>query len=253
MAANTSIGLVLTELGLSKNEGQIYEALLRGGDMNISQIAKQSRVHRRSVYDCIDRLLNRGLVFEIKEDGESYYQAVEPEKLSELVREKQELLNSTMPILKQLYRTTPADQELLVYRGIEGWKNCMRDILRIGEDYYCIAGKGGWMDPRILNFFPGFIKDLKKKKIGCHVLFEHEVKSRHHDITKYVGPHYRFLPKGFSTDASVEIFGDRVYLIADITYGKLGDDFWFTVIVNRKLADAFRMWFKLMWGASETK
>jgi hypothetical protein len=123
----------------------------------------------------------------------------------------------------------------------------MRDILRVGEDYYCIAGKGGWMDPRLELFFPWFIKELNKRKLKCWVLFDHEVKANKHEITRHVGKHYRFFPPEFTTPASIEIFGDRVNLVTNIRFGGLDRDFAFTVIVNHDLAEAFRIWFKFMW------
>jgi hypothetical protein len=109
------------------------------------------------------------------------------------------------------------------------------------------AGKGGWMDPRLEQFFPWFIKELERKRLKCYVLFDHEVKANNHPVTKHVGPHYRFFPKEYSSNASIEVFGDRVNLVTNIHFGGLEEDFSFTVIVNPQLADAFRTWFNFMW------
>jgi len=243
----TGIEPVLQKLGLAKNESQIYLLLLRRGEQNVSQISERSKIHRRNVYDSLRRLSQRGLVIEIQERRESFFQAVDPEKLQEIIDEKQTSLTEVMPEMSQLFQRTPPQQATLIYRGIEGWKNCMRDIIRIGEDYYCIAGKGGWMDPRLTGFFPSFIRDLNKAKVKCHVLFDHKIKVENHPILSHVGKNYRFLPNNCLSTASIEIFGDRVCLVTNIHFGALEEEFYFTVIANRDLADSFKSWFKVMW------
>ena len=153
-----------------------------------------------------------------------------------------------MPGLSELYHERPSEKALYIYRGIEGWKNVMRDILFQKEDYYCIAGKGAWMDPRMEGFFPWFCKEMQKKKIKCHVLFEHEIKKTKHPITSYVGEDYRFLPQDFASPASIEIFGDHVVLVSDIEFGEMKEDITLAVHKNRTLANAFRIWFRFMWN-----
>lgn len=238
---------LLQQLGLSKNESQIYETLLRAGELSASNIAVRAKVHRRNVYDAIHRLLRKGLVYEIIEKRESRYRAVEPRKLMELVKEKEELVSRAMPGLEDLYTSVAHEQEVYIYRGLEGWKNYMRDIIRVGEEFHCIAGKGAWMDERITNFFPQFAKDAERKKITYNHLFDYEVKESTHDIVKYVGKKFKFLPKGYSAPASVDFFGDRVNIVSNIHLGGIDEEVMFTVIVNQQIADAFRTWFRFMW------
>lgn len=238
-------------LGLAKNEAEIYERLLCDGESNASEIATRSKINRRNVYDSLNKLQDRGLVYEIRLKRESRYQAVHPSKLGDFISSKQQMLDRIMPSLEDLYNAKPPEQAVLIYRGIEGWKNYMQDILRLGEDYYCIAGKGGWMDQRLRTFFPSFIQDLARKNISCNVLFDQEVRDAGHDIVKYVGPNFRFIPKDFSTTASVEIFGDRVVLVSDLHFGGFEGDFSLTVVINEQLAEGFRNWFQLIWQSCE--
>ena len=238
---------IFQQLGLSKNGARIYETLLREGELSVGQISVKSGVHRRNVYDAIQRLLEQGLVFEILERKENRYQAVDPNKLRELIQEKERSLVSVLPDLQKLYEENPREQAVYIYRGIEGWKNYMRDIIRVGEDFYCIGGKGAWMEERIMNFFPQFINDAKRKKIKYFHLFDYEVKESGHDIIKHVGKNFKFLPKEYSTTASIDIFGDRVNMTSSVGLGTVDKDTVFNVIVNREVADACRAWFRFMW------
>jgi hypothetical protein len=166
----------------------------------------------------------------------------------ELVQEKQQLLSGVMPELEALYRQTPSEQQVLVYRGIEGWKNYMRDIIRVGEDFYCIGAKGAWMDARLKHFFPKFMREATRSGIDYFHLFDYEVKQLSHEITQHVGEKYKFLPPNYSTANAVDVFGPHVNILSNIYVGGVHEtDFTMTVIVNRQIADAFRTWFRFMY------
>lgn len=237
----------LQGLGLSLNEARIYEALLKSGETSVGTIVRLSKIHRRNVYDSLQRLIEKGLVFEIKGHQENRFHAVEPKKLLELVEEKYLSINKIIPNLETMFKGSLSEQRVAIYRGVEGWKNYMRDILRVGEDFYCIGAKGAWMDPRVMNFFPKFIKEANKKKIKYFHLFDHELKERQHEIIKHIGKNYKFLPKGYSTSAAIDIFGSHVNILSNINVGHMDEDFSFTVIINEQIADAFRIWFRLMY------
>jgi sugar-specific transcriptional regulator TrmB len=241
----------LQQLGLAKNEAHIYEVLLLQGHSPVSDIAKKAKVHRRNTYDSLNRLIERGLVFEVLESREHYYQAVAPVKLTELLEEKQRDLSSIMPKLESMYNSTPREDEVYIYRGIQGFKNYMRDILRTGQDTYTIGGKGQWADPRIQSFLTQFMKEANKKGITFRVLFDQEVKQAKHKILDHFNKNTRFLPVQCSTTATLDIFGDRVVIVKGITLGKINEHSSYTVIVNQDVANAFRTWFKLLWQVAE--
>ena len=238
---------VFQQVGLSKNEARIYEALLRAGELSIGEIAVKSQVNRRNVYDSMHRLLEKGLVFEILESRESRYQAVDPEKLRELIQEKEQMLLDVLPELNRLHGSNPQKEAVYVYRGVEGWRNYMRDIIRLGEDFYCIGAKGAWWEPRLQHFMPQFQREAKRKGIGYYHLFDHEVKEAGHEVLQNVGGNYKFLPKGYSTPAAIDFFGDRVNICSTLHVGGVAEDVTIAVIVNPVVAEAFRTWFRFMW------
>jgi len=241
---------VLQQIGLSKNEAKIYETLLTHGELSVGNISIKSKIHRRNIYDTIQRLLQKGLVFEIIESKENKYQAVEPNKVMEMLKEKENLLSSIMPNLENLYKKTPHQNKMFVYKGIEGWKNYFKDILNVKEDFYCIGGKGGWLDPQIQDIFPEFIKEAQKEKITMWHIFDPEVKIKCPEITKYVGKNYKFFPDKYVSFASADIFGDYVCL-PTLKAGSITDEFSLSVIVNPQIADSFRTWFRFMYEFCE--
>ena len=235
------------QLGLVKNEARIYEALLQEGECGVGHISLKSKVHRRNVYDTLNRLIEKGLAFEIALAKENHYRAVPPEKLMEMLAEKQRMLKKAMPGLEMLYKGTPHKEEVYIYRGPEGWKNYMQDLIKVGEPAYFIAAKGGWLDGRVKHFFPAFIESAEKAGLEFFHLFDHEVKEKCPEIIPHIGTTYKFLPKGYSTNVAIDIFGDHVNIITPMNIGGLDEEFSVTVIVNPNIAEAFRTWFKFMW------
>ena len=241
---------LLQEFGLSPNESSIYETLVREGELGVASISRHSGIHRRNVYDALQRLLEKGLVYEILEQKFSSYQAVSPEKLMELLDEKRTRLESFLPDLLKLYHKSPVKESVLIYRGAEGLKNYMRDIIRQGSDYYSIGAKGIWADPRLATLLPSFLKEAQKKKIEFRILYDPIVQQHGERVLKLIPANYRFLPEHCRTPASLGIFGDTTVVLSDHSVGKMNDEICFTVITNSQLADSLRAWFSLLWSLS---
>ncbi len=47
--------------GLSLNEARIYEIMLSLGEVNVNEIFVKSGVHRRNVFDSLNKLIENGL------------------------------------------------------------------------------------------------------------------------------------------------------------------------------------------------
>lgn len=239
-------------LGLSPNEAKIYESLLEHGESTISEIAVAAKIHRRNAYDAIQRLINKGLCFQIFSTTENRYNAVDPDKLAELFAEKQARLNGILPELKKRFISRVAPEEAYIYRGLEGQKNIFRDVLRVGKDSYFIGAKGGWYDPRIEEARRAFFREANRKNIAFIQLFDAEVKELIPNFPKHFEGKlkYRFLPKEYSTNSAIHIFGNYVITYTGLSIRKISDDTVFFVIHSESLAESYRTWFWYMWKQS---
>jgi len=238
---------LLQDLGLSLNEAKIYEALITYGGSGVSTISLRSNVHRRNAYDTIHRLIEKGLVYEVFSQGETVYEAVDPGKLMELVKEKERMLDAALPELLSAYQQHRAPERAYIYKGPEGVKNYLREVLKTGEDVYSFAAKGAWFDPRIESFTQWFLKEAKKKGIKYFHIFDHEVEEHLEKVPRAVGKPYKFLPKEYSTISCIDIFGDHIVTYTGLHLGKLEDDLTIFVMVSPRLAGSYRVWWKIMW------
>ena len=91
---------VLERLGLSVNEAKVYLALLETGLSNASTIVKKTGLHRPNVYYSINRLTEKGLIASCIRQNVNYYQAADPKRLKQLIREKQEELKVTSNLVE---------------------------------------------------------------------------------------------------------------------------------------------------------
>lgn len=241
-------------LGLSPNEAKIYETLVEQGESNISKIAVATNIHRRNAYDAIHRLVEKGLCFQIISSTENKYNAVDPDKLLEIVSEKQEQITKALPDLKKKFQKREASEEVFIYRGVEGQKNIFRDMIRVGADSYFIGAKGGWFEERFTASREAFFKEAAKKHIKFTQLFDHAVKT---DLPNFPERwpkgvlQYRYLPKEYTTNCGIHIFGDYVISYIRSRLGHIAEDPIFFITRSKDLADSYRTWFWYMWGQSK--
>lgn len=239
---------IFEEIGLSPNEAKIYETLLKNGETSVATIAAQARIHRRNVYDALNRLLEKGLVFQIFQKQENMYRAVHPQKLLEVVTEKQQQLQHVLPQLDALYSEQPMEEAAFIYKGVEGFKNYMRDMARVGEETYFLGAKGLWFTPTISQrFLQDFKKEMKRKKVNYYTLYDHRVLQDLPDVFADVGGKYKILPAKYSTPAVLDIFGDHVVTFSSVDVGNFGEDGTIFVMINKKLAESFKVWFRMLW------
>lgn len=148
------------------------------------------KVHRRNVHDSLSKLADKGLASEVFVRGEKNLRAVHPRKLLELLKEKEERVNKALPEMQDKFEALEEKEEAYFYRGTEGFKNYLADILKTKETVYFIGAKAFWLDPRLKHFLPRFERERQKFGMKFMHLFDYEVKEQKPEILKLVGKPY---------------------------------------------------------------
>ncbi len=241
-------------MGLSPNEAKIYEILVSKSEMSVSDIAVGGNIHRRNVYDALNRLIEKGLVFQIFQKQENLFRAVHPQKLLEVLEERESKLQKILPKLSAQYETTPQQEAAFIYKGLEGFKNYMRDVIRIGEPTYFLGAKALWFTPGVDKSFLGdFKKTFEQKNIPYYTLFDARVAEKMPHAVEQVGGKSKVLPKKYSTPGVCDIFGDHVVTFSSVDVGNFGEKGTIFVMINKELADSYRTWFQLIWDLCPEK
>lgn len=239
----------LENLGLTANETTIYLALLELGKSQINRIADRTGLHRRTIYDCLTRLEDKGLAGFITENKTRYFSAVDPRKLLDFLREKEESIkeqenkiNDIIPELFSMFQAAKSDVEVSVYKGKQGLKTIMEDIIREGQKEWLSltsAGKG----PEILPYYlPRFHKRRIKEGIKLKIIESIGIK-RGKELEKMKLTELRYAPVKYLAPISIWVYGSKTaFMLWDVGVGILID--------SKETAESFRTHFNILWNIS---
>ena len=231
----------LMKVGLGKSETEIYLALLRLGKATVTKLTQETGIHRTYIYDIIEKLREKGLVSQIKEQNKQYFQATEPERIKEYLLEKVDLIDKLLPELNKIRKKSVEETSVEVYKGEEGIKTVLNDIIREGKDYYAMGSMKEFEE--ILPIFAEqFILKVNKNKIKEKVILEEGVK-----ILKAKKHEYRYLPKEHIFLTGIMIYSDKVaFFIWKEPYIQI-------LVKNKDIAKSYLTQFNIIWKVAKSK
>ncbi len=245
--ANKIIHLMETEalegLGLTKNEAAVYLTLLDLGKSHISQISEKTRMHRRTIYDCLERLKDRGLVSFVMEGQTRFFTAVNPQKLMDIAKEKEARIEDVLPNLLEMAQKSKTKTEVSVHKGKEGLKNIMQDIIKSKtKDWYSLTSSGKGIE--ILPFYvPQFHEKRIKAGIVLKIMFgkSNQAKKRAKELKKLKSTEVKYVDTKYVIPISLWIYNNKVAFM-------LWESETAILIENKETADTFKDYFKVLWG-----
>jgi predicted transcriptional regulator len=92
----------LNHLGLTDGEAKVYLSLLKLGSAKVGAIVRDSSISYSKVYDVLQRLSMKGLVSQIVIGNIKHFNAVEPYRLHEYIKRKEEELNTQKGIIDKI-------------------------------------------------------------------------------------------------------------------------------------------------------
>ena len=229
----------LHEFGLSNTEAKVYLALLELGKSKAGEITKKSAVNRTNVYDALERLIEKGLVSYVSENNKKVFEAVNPQRLQEILKDKQEKLGKTIEELKERYSKSQKQEDAFVFRGKKGIKSIFEDILNEKKELFAYGAES-----RFKAMFPFYQKhwndERTRLKINVKMIYNEKVKAeKKKEHLKFL--EMKFLPETYDFPSMIMIYGDRV-----ITIVWLEEPFAF-VIKSEEAVKSNMNFFELLW------
>ena len=127
----------LENAGLKSNEAKIYITLLENGISLVSDLYKKIAVHRRNIYDALEKLQEKGLVTVVIKKGKKHFEAVNPEKLLDYLQEKEEGIKQVLPVKREnefIIITAGSNlKEILKMKEVDVTRTISNDIYEITE------------------------------------------------------------------------------------------------------------------------
>ncbi len=238
--------------GLSKNESLIYLALLKIGKAKSSQIIKAANISSGRIYETLSKLVTKGLVKSVSENGVKYFIASKPESLIRFVEEKEkdlhdkkEELEKIIPELKSISPHAELDNVSLI-KGIRGIGPIFYDVA-VKSDEVKIMGVRSGKNPRYNIWWKKLWKkwsiERLNKKAPLKILFSDDKTDywNHYSNEKYAEVKVN---KSVSPSA-VMVLGENVFIF---TY----EDVMSCVhIVSKPIALSFSGFFDSLWKISK--
>ena len=187
----------------------------------------------------------KGLVSYVIKSGKQYFEVAEPEKLLNILREKESKISKILPDLKNIYKSVIEKPKIEFYEGKEGLKTILDDIIRIKEEIlvYCSTKK----QLQLLRFyFPNFIRRRIKERIKTKVITEKSKEALEiHSKDKEELREMKFLPKDLEFPTSTNIYGNKVAILS------LEKEIVGVIIENENIANTQRNVFDLLWDIAK--
>ncbi len=232
----------LEHIGLSKNEAKIYLILLKLGSQKAGRISKEARINRTTTYDALKRLLERGLVGYVVKANRKWFEAVNPKRLMDTIKEREEAAESILPTLQKIFKTPEEKHNVTLYHGYKGIKSVFQDIVRDSKENLVMDSEGQFSE-RMPYYLPLFVKQVEKKKI--HI--KHLMRAGGKIINPTKTTEVRYIPKKTKSEAVINIYSDKVAVIVWTDPPEA------VVIKNRAVADSFRDYFEMLWKQGKGK
>jgi hypothetical protein len=181
-------------------------------------------------------LIQKGLIGYIMKNNVKLFQASNPERVLELLEEKEQYVNEIMPQMLSLFSKTKEKEETNFYKGKNGLKTVFEEQLAVGKEILILGASP--LAYEILQFyFKWFDKRRVENRIKARIIFN---KTERKPRIPY--SEIRFLPEKYSSPLAVNIYGDKV---AIILWSK--EKPFAVVITQKEIADGYRKHFELMW------
>jgi len=226
----------LKEIGLKKNEAEIYLFLLQNGISTPPQIAKGTAIARTNCYNILKSLQEKDVVELIQKGKRDAFIARDPESLKLSLERRLESVERVLPDLRATY---VVQKNKPTFQFFEGWQEVksIYELTLEAKEIYAVGSteKLNQIDPTL---FEKYIKDIEKRKTVFRDLITFKSKNISGQKIKALTTglySVKFLPEKCGENLTdILIWGDNIALIA------LEEPIFGTIITSKPLADTFR-------------
>ncbi len=233
----------LREIGLAREEIIVYLAMLKIGSNLASKISEETKINRSHVYQLLERLISKGFVSYVIRENRKYFSAVNPEKILEIIKEREQKLKNILPNLLSLTSFDKDKPIVEIFEGKEGIKTILHDILKVKKEWIAFGSSGKGQE--ILSFYAEhWEKEREKLKINLRGILDSSESGikRGKELARRKYTQIRHVKEEYSNPSSTWIYGERM---AFVIWSK---EHSFAIrIVSKEIADNFRKHFQVLW------
>jgi sugar-specific transcriptional regulator TrmB len=228
---------LLQNLGLEEKEAKVYLALLKSGESTATKISEKTNLDRTLIYQLANKLMEKGIVSYIVKNNVKYFIAANPNKFLQDIKEKESELKKALPELNKLISSEQPETKVELFRGKEGLKAVLKDIIRQKKDYIAFGEEGRFQKVLPIDV-QRFIRDLEVNNIHERVLVREDKRGI---ALKSKNSVFKYLPKNYLSPVTTVIYADK-------TVNFIWTPPYYAILTkNKEVADSFRSQFKALW------
>ncbi len=227
----------LKEIGLKKNEAEIYLFLLQNGISTPPIIAKGTNIARTNCYNILNSLIEKDVVDRIQKGKREAFVARDPETLKLNIQKRLENIDRILPDLRASYIIQKNKPNFSFFEGWEEVKQMYNKSLDSKEIY--AVGSAERIVQIDQDFFENYIKKVKEKGIKFNDILSADSKNMSAPKIQAINEvmhSIKFLPEKYEEQLTdILIWEDNIALIV------LDEPIFGTIIKSKPLADTFRL------------
>lgn len=232
----------LEQAGLSPNEAKCYVALLKLGSASANELSRKSGVHRVSVYDALRGLREKGLISQIMKANKLLFEAGSPEKITEIINEKEEQLEQAKKIVPELlldFTLAKEKQEIHSFKGLAGIKTVLQEMLKSSTEILDFGAE--YKIKEFLPYdYPKWDKERVKNKIKMRIVANIRIKPIRIPLTTI-----KYIPSGFNSSVSTYIFNGKVAMIMWVENPLA------MLIEHKAVYESYKNYFEYLWKTAK--
>ena len=159
---------LLQKFGLTHKEATLYIAALELGSGSVQHIAEKAGLVRSTAYTILERLREKGLVTTYLRKRVRWYSAEDPEQVVRWTENNLSVLKLALPELNRLTGAARRRPSVRFYEGKDGVTRVLQEMLGEAEELRCFSSADDLF--RVIENFPNFVEERRKKKIPIRVI-----------------------------------------------------------------------------------
>lgn len=237
------LSYMLKEYGLDEKEISVYLSLVGRNELTAYKIAKETKIHRSTCYDILERLIQKGFINKLQKEETYFYAVNDISRIISNLKVKENLLLNITPKLQELEKKE--DTKIKYFEGVEGQSQFnlkLFNLFKNREIGYCYILGNTYSTTTGSNLFIEKLINLLKNKKG---------------VGEYKGiwnPKYR----GDEIIKKYNLIGENKFLeipsgVGTIIYENgvaflYATNITYTIdIQNKKVAEEFKAYFEILW------
>lgn len=245
----------LQTFGLNKTESDLYELLLKLGEVPASILVEESKLKRPTVYNAMKLLQKKGLVTYSDVNKKLYFRPEPPSKLLNIIEEQYQTLGRAkdtmqgiLPQLTSSYVLSVEKPVIRMYEGVEGLKKAHLEILAEKKEILAYVSVNAAIDEKFGNFWKKYYAIRKRDNITVRAITPNTKDGvRYKQQDKDQLRKTRLVPVNkFPFAIEKDIVGNKVAF-----FSTQREKLIITLIDNKEIADAERAIFELAWEQAE--